>query len=131
MIRTFNPDGITPPASNYRHGASVPAGARWLSISGQVGITPGGTVAEGFDAQLRQCFDNLLVVLRADGMDISDIVKLTIFVTPHGPDVVSAYRDIRDEYMGEHAPTATYVGVTSLASDALLCEVEGFAAKVD
>ncbi|MEM8877765.1 MAG: Rid family hydrolase [Pseudomonadota bacterium] len=129
MIRSFNPDGISPPASNYAHGVAVPEGARWLSISGQIGIRPDGSVAEGFEAQLRQCFDNLLVVLRADGMDIPDIVKLTIFVTPHGPDVVTAYRDIRDEYMGAHSPTATYFGVTSLASDALLCEVEALAAK--
>lgn len=130
-MKTFNPDGITPPASNYSHGASVPAGARWLSISGQLGVAPDGTVPESFEEQFELCLDNMLVVLRADGMDIPDLVKIMIYVTPHGPDVIAAYRDIRDAKFEGHAPTATYIGVTSLAADKFLVEVDAMAAKVD
>ena len=131
MIKTYNPDGISPPASNYSHGASVPAGARWLSISGQLGVKPDGSLPDTFEGQFEQCLDNMLVVLRADGMDIPDLVKIMIYVTPHGPDVIAAYRDIRDAKFEGHAPTATYVGVTSLAADQFLVEIDAMAAKVD
>ncbi|MFD0914923.1 RidA family protein [Pseudahrensia aquimaris] len=129
MIRTFNPDGMAAPASNYSQGASVPAGARWLHISGQVGASADGTVRDGFEAQLEQCFDNLIDVLKADGMDVSDLVKITVFAVPHGPECVAAYREIRDRYMGSHKPAATFLGSVSLASDGLLVEVEAVAAK--
>jgi len=131
MVKTFNPDGISPPASNYSHGACIPAGARQLHISGQLGVAPNGSLSTSFEGQFEQCLDNLLVVLRADEMDIPDLVKIMIYVTPHGPDVIAAYRDIRDAKFKGQAPAATYIGVTSLAADKFLVEVDAIAAKVD
>ncbi|BAN25863.1 endoribonuclease L-PSP [Caballeronia insecticola] len=43
-IRLHNPAGIPPPFSCYSHSASAPADARWLHMSGQVGVTLEGTV---------------------------------------------------------------------------------------
>ncbi|WP_250514683.1 hypothetical protein [Caballeronia sp. INDeC2] len=34
------PIGIAPPFSCYSHGALVPANARWLHVSGHVGVMP-------------------------------------------------------------------------------------------
>ena len=43
----INPSAITAPASNYSQGVVVPAGARRLVISGQIGMTKEGKVLDG------------------------------------------------------------------------------------
>ena len=128
MIRTFNPPDVAPPAPGYRHGAEVSGDLRWLHVAGQVGIAADGQIADGFGPQLEQCFHNLFAVLGAAGMSRTDIVKLVIYVTPHGPDVVGEYREIRNRMMQGHEPPATYLGVTSLAHPDFLVEVEAVAA---
>ena len=128
MFRTYNPPGVFPPASNYRHVASVPDRMRWCVLSGQVGTHPDGSIAKGFDAQMECCLENIRAALQSDGMGIEHIVKITVFVTPNGPDVVASYRDIRDRFMGDHAPAATYLGVTSLAHPDFLVEIDAIAA---
>ena len=37
-LRPHNPAGIAPPTGLYSHGIEVPPNARWLYITGQVGI---------------------------------------------------------------------------------------------
>jgi enamine deaminase RidA (YjgF/YER057c/UK114 family) len=128
MIRTFNPPDVAPPPPSYSHGAAAGPDLRWLHLAGQVGIAPDGTIRDGFAAQLEQCFANVFAVLAADGMTKADIVKLVVFVTPHGPDVIAEYRDVRNRMMEGHTPPATYLGVTSLAHTGFLVEVEAIAA---
>lgn len=128
MIRFFNPAGVVEPASLYSHAAATDQPVRWLHVSGQVGLAPNGLLRQGFEAQLEQCFENVITTVRSDGMDVSNIVKLVIYVTPPPHEVVGAYREIRDRMMQGHPAAATYVGVTGLASPDLLVEVEAVAA---
>jgi enamine deaminase RidA (YjgF/YER057c/UK114 family) len=39
MLKRHNPPTIAPPFSRYSHGVEAPAKARWLHVSGQVGVT--------------------------------------------------------------------------------------------
>ena len=39
MNRKFNPSSIAPPGGRYTHAIEVPPGARWLVVSGQVGVS--------------------------------------------------------------------------------------------
>jgi enamine deaminase RidA (YjgF/YER057c/UK114 family) len=119
----LNPETIAPPASDYSHGALVPAAARRLVVAGQIGLEPDGGLAEGFEAQMERCWLNLFAVLEAAGMTKRDLVKYTVFVTR--PDVTAAYRKMRDRMLEGHAPPATYVVVAGLASPELLVEIEG------
>jgi enamine deaminase RidA (YjgF/YER057c/UK114 family) len=48
--KTRNPDTIAKPASAYSHAIEVAPGARWLQISGQVGVTPAGVAPDGIEA---------------------------------------------------------------------------------
>lgn len=127
-MRFYNPPGVVAPASCYSHAAATDTPMRWLHIAGQVGISPAGEVREGFAAQLEQCFANVISIVRAEDMDIPDIVKLVIYVTPPPGEVVEVYRAIRDRMMAGHPAATTYLGVTGLASDTLLAEVEAVAA---
>jgi len=62
-IKFHNPPGIAAPASFYSHGAEVSPNARWLHISGQVGVDPQGAIAEGLEAQAHCVWKNTLAVL--------------------------------------------------------------------
>ena len=53
MLKPFNPPGMVQPASRYSQGVEVGANARWLHISGQIGVAADGTVAKGLAAQFK------------------------------------------------------------------------------
>lgn len=130
MIKAYNPAGIAAPASRYSHCVEAPASARWLHVSGQVGVTPDGRVCEGLGAQLDQCFANIDAALTGAGMTKANLVKITVYLTVPGADAVALYRQRRDAWIGTsgHAPAATYLVIQELASPAFLCEVEAVAA---
>jgi len=123
----INPADITAPASRYSQGVLVPDGARRLVISGQIGMTKEGKVADGLEAQLRQTWANIFGVLRAAGMAHTDLVKITSFVVD--PKAVGLVRQIRDEMMQGHQPASTFLVVAGLAMPSLLCEIEAEAVR--
>jgi len=123
----INPSTITAPASSYSQGVLVPAGGKRLVISGQIGMTKDGKVVEGMEAQLRQTWQNLIEVLKAGGMEVRDLIKVTSFVID--PKSVGLVRQIRDEFMAGHRPASTFLVVAGLAMPQLLCEIEAEAVK--
>ena len=130
MLKAYNPAGIAAPASRYSHVVEVTAPRRWLHISGQVGVAPEGSIREGLGPQLDQAFANIDAALAGAGMSKANLVKLTIFLTVPGADAVKLYRERRDAWIADapHAPAATYLVISELASPKFLCEVEAVAA---
>ena len=127
MPRFLNPAAIAPPSSQYTHGIEHGRQGRRLVIAGQVGLKPDGTVAEGLEAQLAQCWDNLIAVLREAEMDVADLVKVTVFVTV--PDAIAVSRRVREQKLKGHAPAATFLQVAGLARPDFLAEIEGEAVR--
>lgn len=126
-MRLFNPDTTARPASKYSHGALVPAKGERLIIAGQVGVDRTGNLEPGFEAQSRRAWSNLFAVLEAVGMQKTDLVKVTVYVTL--PNVTAAYRTIRDEVMDGHMPPMTYIVCAGLAAPEMLVEIEGEAVR--
>jgi len=127
MLKRMNPAGAPKPFSKYSQAVAVPAQARWLHVSGQVGATPDGTILKGFDAQAAQCWKNIIAILAADGMGVEDLVKVDIFVT--SAEFVGASRRIRDEALKGAEPASTFLVVAALAHPDLVVEIEAVAAK--
>jgi len=127
MLTMLEPADAPKPASNYSQGVVYDGPARRLVISGQVGATRDGTILSGFEAQARQALANLEAVLRAGGMTMTDLIKITVYVT--GPDRVSTWRKLRDDALRGHAPASTYLQVSGLAHPDFLVEVEGEAVR--
>jgi enamine deaminase RidA (YjgF/YER057c/UK114 family) len=127
MLKSINPPEIAPPFSRYSQGVEVPAGARWLYVSGQVGVRPDGTLAQGFAAQAEQAWDNVLAVLAAAGMGPADLVKVNVYLTQRSDMLES--RRVRAAKLGDAAPASTLAVVVSLADPAWLFEVEAVAAR--
>ena len=127
MHKLRNPGTVSPPFSRYSHAVETAAGARWLTVSGQVGVAPDGKTAGGFEAQAVQAFANLDAILKDAGMAWSDVVKLTTFITDRAN--LAALRQARDRALGEARPASTLLVVAGLASPDWLIEVELVAAK--
>jgi 2-iminobutanoate/2-iminopropanoate deaminase len=129
MPRFFNPGRIAAPGSRYSHGVVHSARSHRVVVSGQVGIRPDGTIAEGLEAQMDVAWDNFIEVLREGGMSVSDIIKIVTYVTVPGS--VAVARRMRVRKLGQHAPASTYLEVAGLASPEFLFEVEGEAVSED
>ncbi|MGA8258663.1 MAG: RidA family protein [Arenicellales bacterium] len=128
MNQSGNPGNVHPPLGAYTHAIEVPAGARWLLISGQVGMDGKGRLARGIAAQSERAMRNILACLRAAGMSKRDLVKTTTYLTDAR--FVTPFRDARRKVFGDEcAPTSTLVIVDALAAPELLVEVEAWAAK--
>jgi enamine deaminase RidA (YjgF/YER057c/UK114 family) len=127
MHKSFNPGSIAQPVGAYMHGVEVAAGARWLVASGQVGITPDGKVAEGFEAQARAAMNNLTAILKEAGMDWHDVVKVTSFILDRAN--LATLRKVRGEVQGDAKPASTLLVVSGLAAPEFLVEIELVAAK--
>jgi len=127
MPRFFNPSDIVKPFSRYSHGAAVEGPVRWLHISGQVGAKPDGTLEQGFEAQAKRSWSNLLAVLKAGGMEPGDLVKVNVFLTRASD--VPASRQFRDAALAGAAPASTLLVIPALAHPDLLIEVDAIAAR--
>ena len=94
-------------------------------VSGQVSMDRDGLlVGRGdFEAQTRQVFQNLLLILREIGGNLEDVVKLNAYTTV--PEQIQVYLKVRNEFVSrKNPPASTFVGVVALASPDFLIEVE-------
>ena len=128
MLKHHNPSTVAAPFSRYSHGVEVPAGARLMHISGQVGVTPEGKVAQGTEAQIEQAWRNVLSVLEEAGMGPRDLVKVTTFLINRA-DLPTA-RTVREHMLHGAEPASTLLFVAGLASPEWLVEIEAIAAAV-
>jgi 2-iminobutanoate/2-iminopropanoate deaminase len=127
MNKIHNPAGVAPPLGAYSHAIEVPAGARTLHISGQVGLLPDGRVAQGIEAQTEAVLNNILGILKAAGMAIEDVVKMSTFLV--NANDIAAVRSARMRVLGSHRPASTLLVISRLAAPEYLIEIEATAAK--
>ncbi|MBT7267486.1 MAG: RidA family protein, partial [Rhodospirillaceae bacterium] len=97
--RFYDPKNVSSRPIPYSHGAEVEAGSNILFMSGQVGRTlPAGDLLPDFEGQIRQTFVNIKAVLDDAGMDLTNIVKMTTYLTDRNN--LAAMREIRKEILG-------------------------------
>ncbi|MFI6743580.1 RidA family protein [Nonomuraea sp. NPDC050451] len=122
----ITPGPVVPDGGGYVHSYEITAPARVVHISGQIPVAPDGAVPEGFAAQCRQVWANVAAVLAHHDMALSDLVKVTTFLSDR------AYRAensaIRREVLGDHAPALTVI-ITGIYDDAWMLEIEAIAAR--
>jgi 2-iminobutanoate/2-iminopropanoate deaminase len=126
MPKYHRPPTIAAPFSRYSHGVETDGSVRWLHVSGQVGVTPDGKLADGAEAQIEQAWRNVLNVLDAAGMGPRDLVKVTTFLINRA-DLATA-RAVRDRMLQGAEPASTLLFVAGLASPDWLVEIEAIAA---
>jgi len=125
MSRIIAPKDIAAPVGPFSHGIVVSGPGTWLHIAGQIGVDAAGTLQDGFEAQARAAWTNLVAVLAAADMDVSHLVKVTTFLVD-GADLVKL-GPVRGAFLGTARPASSLIIVKALARADWLVEVEATA----
>jgi len=125
-VRRNDPDGVAPPAAGgYSHSVRVDLGDRsMVFVSGQLPLDRDGALVGAGDmaAQSRQVFENLKIILEAEGATFADVVKENVYATDL--DGFIANKGIRKEFYRDTLPAATWVQVQRLYVPSLVVEIE-------
>ncbi|HZD71872.1 MAG TPA: RidA family protein [Actinomycetes bacterium] len=97
-------------------------------VAGQVGWDRDRRiVSDEFEPQARQAFENVRSALRAAGLDLDDLVAMTVFLTDARYD--REFLRIRQEVMGSSYATSALITVSALFDPKLLVEIQGIAVR--
>jgi len=131
-ISDVRPQTLPKPAG-FSYGYEVKSG-RLVFLAGQIAVDERGTIVGKGDIvlQFRQVCRNLLATVAAAGGEMTDIVKLNIYVLDvgeykrHLKEIGAVYR----EFFGKHYPAMTLAGVRELydSAEGAMLEIEGVAA---
>ena len=126
-IKTIQPDGWAP-AKGYANGMLAQDGV--LHIGGQIGWNREQKFEHHeFVAQMEQTLNNIADIVRAAGGEVTDVTRLTWFITDKREylakqkEVGRAYRNV----FGKHFPAMSVVVVKELIEDEALIEIEATA----
>ena len=133
MKRIINPPSLVAP-SGYSHGIES-EGGRTVYLAGQVAFDADGRIvgADDLVKQFDRALANLRETLHAAQAEMTDIVKLLIFVKDkqdyqdHLTEIGKVYRT----YFGRYFPAMSLVEVSNLFEDGALIEIEGIAVVSD
>src|SRR5690606_25145600 len=109
-----------PPTPGF---APAVASGQFVFVSGQVAQNSSGeTVGVGdFRAQCEKAFENIKLILAAQGCNFDDVVRLRVYITDRAHHPI--YRQVRDRYLGPtYASTLLYVA--GLDKEEWLVEIE-------
>ena len=115
------------PPSRYPFSEVVEANG-FVFLAGQVGDVPGqpGAVPGGIEAETRQMLENVGRLLRGAGLDYSDAVRCTVYLTDMSN--FAAYNQIYREYFPTDPPARASLQVAGLVSPYTI-EIEVTAAR--
>ncbi len=124
---TIQPEGWAP-AKGYANGMLTKG--QTLHIGGQIGWNQDQVFeTDDFVGQMEQTLANIAAIVRQAGGDVTDIVRLTWFITDkreymgRQKEVGEAYRRV----FGRHFPAMSVVVVAGLIEDEALIEIEATA----
>lgn len=112
------------PAAVGPYSQAIKAG-NTIYCSGQIGLDPEtGVLVEGVTAQTHRAFNNMQAVLAAAGAAMTDVVKITIFLTDMND--FGTVNEIMAAHMPSPYPARSCMQVAALPKGALV-EVEAVA----
>ncbi|MFI4995080.1 MAG: RidA family protein [Hyphomicrobiales bacterium] len=128
-LTPLSPKNLAAPLARYSAAIEVPAGARLVFVSGQLGVDASGATPESVEAQAELCFAAIRSILAEAGMGFSDIVRLNAFVSKDA--YLADYMRVRDRHVGAPPPASTLMVVSGFSRPQFKVEIECVAAKVD
>ena len=105
----------------------VTATGTMVFVAGQISMDKDGNIVGVGDlrAQTTQVLENVKAALAAAGASFTDVVKMNTYVVNLKADDLPIIREVRTKFFpAENLPASTLVGVTALAFEGLLIEVE-------
>lgn len=125
LLRPMTGNGSPPVQGSYPQAVEVTGARRWLFVSGQVPVAPDGSVPADFEGQCRQCWANLETQLRAAGMTLDNLVKVTTYLADRRWALEN--RAVRLEVLAGRQPALTVL-ISGLFEEGWLVEIEAVAA---
>ncbi|MEM6624352.1 MAG: RidA family protein [Pseudomonadota bacterium] len=95
----------------------------WVLLTGQMPTDPAAPDAplpEGIAAQTRRVMDNLEIVLKGVGLDLSHVVQCRCYLTEFERDYQVFNETYQSYFPSDRLPARTTIGVTALAVGALV-----------
>jgi enamine deaminase RidA (YjgF/YER057c/UK114 family) len=115
-------------AKGYANGVLAKDGT--LYVGGQIGWDETQTFrSNDFISQMEQTLRNIQVIVESAGGEVTDIVRLTWYVTDKR-EYLARQREVGEVYrrvLGRHFPAMTMVVVSALVEDEALLEIEATA----
>ena len=127
-IERHNPDGVWKGRTAlYNHCVRVTNATTTLYIAGQLARDENGQTVgvDDIRAQTAKVIENIRTILRAEGGDLHNLVKVTVYTTDMR--YFDAIAEVRRRYFTSDLPTSTIVQVARLAQPDLLIEIESVA----
>jgi enamine deaminase RidA (YjgF/YER057c/UK114 family) len=125
-ISAINPSSVPAAVGGYVNGFDVRGAQRLLFISGQIPQDREGRIPDGIEGQCRLVWANLTAVLAEAGMEVTNLVKVTTFLSDRAHAAVNTA--VRNEVLGTHHPALTVV-LADIWDPAWLIEIEAIAAS--
>ena len=100
----------------------------FLFASGQIPVDPAtGNVPDGIEAQAEQSCKNVAAILKANGMDFSNVVKTTCFLADMGD--FAKFNEVYAKYFNAAIKPARSCVAVKAIPKGVLCEIEVLAVK--
>ena len=122
-IERWNPEGLSQP-DGYSQLVTVTGATKTILLGGKAGIYPDGGFPESLAEQSQQMWRNVRIALEAAGAGPEDVVEIQVFIVDlANVNPEPAYDDIRAFFPAGHKPVSMVIGVSALAYEGLLIEV--------
>ena len=112
-------------AGGYAQAIEVAGATRLLFVSGQIPVDAEGATPSDFAGQARQAWANLEAQLRAGGMGLDNLVKVTIFLADRAH--AAENRAVRNAVLAGRQAALTVI-ITGIFDPEWLLEIEAVAA---
>lgn len=120
--------GAPQPVAPFSHIVEVDG---WCFLTGQMPTWPDDPdkpLPEGIEAQTRRVMDNLEIVLKGAGLDLSHVVQARVYLRDFDRDYAAMNDAYRSYFPQDRLPARTCIGVTGMAVGALV-EIDMVARK--
>lgn len=128
MTKVLHTDAAPAAIGPYVQGVDL---GNMVMTSGQIPVNPEtGDVPSDIQAQARQSLENVKAVVAASGLEVKDIVKMTVFVKDLNDfaAVNQVYGEFFDEHQVANYPARSCVEVARLPKDVGI-EIEAIAIR--
>ena len=126
-IEPISADDAPAPQGGYAQAVRVSGAAELLFVSGQIPVDADGVVPDDFGEQCRQVWRNIEAQLRAAGLSVADIVKVTTYLSDRR--YAAENSTIRHEMLLGLTPALTVI-IADIYDPSWLLEIEVIAARV-
>lgn len=130
MKKYLNPPELFPSVQyGFSQVVTSPPGTL-IFLSGQVSWDERQRLQGGDDlkAQTLQALRNVEIGLRAAGARLDDIVAMRLYIVDYRAEKAASISEaLRETFAGSQPPASTWIGVSALANEGLLIEIEATA----